>query len=146
MTYEQLLQQARDDIDTADFTALRQASTQSASYDPYGRNSAQKEFSAAVNAQDWEQALEIGYAALDADYLNADLHFGLAYCCEHLGKTAHQQWHEKFAISLIRSVLRSGDGQTPETAYKVLYFREVYDVLRVGRMRLTRQSLVNGPD
>jgi hypothetical protein len=144
--YEALLQQARDHIESTDFTALREASTQEPSYNPYARNPAQKEFSEAVNAADFEGALKIGAAALEQDYLNADLHFGMAYCYEKLGKTAHQQWHEQFAIGLVRSVLLSGDGASPATAFRVLYFREVYDVLRVRRLRLTQQSLLNEPD
>jgi hypothetical protein len=146
MPYEQLLQQARDHIESTDFTALREASTKHASYNPYARNSAQKEFSEAVNAANWDGALQIGEAALEPDYLNADLHFGMAYVYEQIGKTAHQRWHEQFAIGLMRSVLLSGDGASPATAFKVLYFREVYDVMRVRRLRLVRQSLLNEPD
>lgn len=143
MDYDGLLQQARANIQTADFTALREASTQPATYDPYNRSFPQKEFAEAIRASDWQTALNIGSAALEKDFLHIEGHFGMAFCYKQAGKTAHEQWHGRFAAGLLRSILGSGDGQTMSTAYRVLYFREVYDVLGALRLRLVRQSLMH---
>ena len=58
-------------------------------------------------------------------------HTGAYYACDGLGKRAEAAYHRYAASGIIDSILASGDGMSPETAYVVISVPEEYVILSV---------------
>jgi hypothetical protein len=141
--YETLLQQAYEDIEHADFDALRQAYTQRPDYRPYERSGIMLELRPLIEAQEWQAAVTMGEQELLKDALFIELHTLLAFLQHQLGRTPQEQWHLRFVQGLLHSVFNSGNGISPATAFRVVHFRETYDVLRALKCRFRGQALIH---
>lgn len=144
--YATLVEQAYEDIEQVDFDALRQAYTQREDYSPYSRSQVFVELHPLVEAQDWAQAIKVGEEELLKDALFIELHTMLAFLYHQLQQTPQEQWHMRFAQGLLHSLFNSGNGITPATAFRVVHFRETYDVLRALKCRFRAQALVHERD
>ena len=72
---------------------------------------------------------------------NIDLLIILATCYRTLGDTANADKSRELWMSLMDSVLRSGDGLGYATAFKVISVDEEYSLLRVLQLEVINQSL-----
>lgn len=61
-----------------------------------------------------------------------------------MGDAKRMDMHLRWYRGLIESVLKTGDGKTPETAWKTISIGEEYAVLRYLGLAPTRQALVKG--
>ncbi|PJF42514.1 MAG: hypothetical protein CUN50_03825 [Candidatus Thermofonsia Clade 1 bacterium] len=140
--YEQLLACALNDLTQVDFTALREAYTRTPHYDPYRSGAIDEQLIALTHAQDWAGAAVLCERLLAADYLHAPLHLVIAYIYQELEDEARATWHLRFARGLIHSLLSSGDGRSPESAFKVITLREEYELLRALSLESLGQRLI----
>jgi hypothetical protein len=142
MDYAQLLAVALNDIHRADFNALRQAYTHTPQYDPYRSGAPDAELVERLGAESWSAAAVRCEQLLAADYLHAPLHLIMAYIYQKLEDEARAEWHLRFARGLIGALLSSGDGRSPETAFKVIAVREEYELLRALSLQALQQRLI----
>ena len=128
-----------------DFQALREAYVKSADYDPYGLKlpPAAREMIPAANAGDCQKAMKIARSVIETAFIHADAHTILALCADKAGDEAGEQAERKIAVGLMRSIFNSGDGKTPQTAYRVVTVWEEYSVLQLLKLRRTVQHLVS---
>ena len=75
--------------------------------------------------------------------VDIDIHAAQAVALDELGRVTETQHQLRWRDGLIDSVLRSGDGRTPETAWIVISVSEEYSILRSFGMRLRKQALTN---
>lgn len=144
MNYETLLEAARRDPPAADFEALRLAYARSEHYAPYDHASeAQQAMHQAMGHRDLLAALDAANRLLEAYYLDIDAHMMASFACYHLGDEARSTYHGQFAVGLLKSILDSGDGLRPQTAFVVIDIREEYALLKALRLRPRGQALVN---
>lgn len=61
-----------------------------------------------------------------------------------LGREPEAQAHVRMYRGLVDSILASGDGRTPGTAFVVISISEEYAVLRVFQLKPARQALLDG--
>jgi hypothetical protein len=62
-----------------------------------------------------------------------------------LGDEAKADMHLRWVRGLIGSVMKTGDGKTPETAFKTISVAEEYAVINALRMHTEQQALVMKP-
>ncbi len=146
MDYAQLLALALNDVQQADFTALREAYTHTAHYDPYRSGEQDAALIALIRAEDWSAAAVRCEHLIAADYLHAPLHLIMTHIFQQLEDETRAGWHLRFARGLIGSLLSSGDGRTLETAFRVITVREEYELLRALSLQGLGQQLVTEAD
>jgi len=142
MSYAKLLAAAMADPEAADFAELRLAYAARPDFDPYhlaleSRQAIEK----ALGEEPSPAAIEVLDQALAANYVDAEAHMAAALLHEQAGDRAKSDYHKKFARGLILSILESGDGRSPETAFVVIGIWEEYLLLNVLGLSPTRQGL-----
>jgi hypothetical protein len=90
-----------------------------------------------------EEALKLGNGILEKNSLRSMTHFIFARVYERLNNSEKQKFHDEVFFQLVRSVIESGDGKTPETAMTVISIEEEYTVLDVLGFEQEFQELVN---
>ncbi len=146
MDYAQLLASALNDIRQADFTALRHAYTHTPHYNPYRSGAPDAELIDLMRAENWSAAVVRCEQLLADDYMHAPLHLTLSYIYQQLEDEGRAAWHLQFARGLISSLLSSGDGRSPQTAFKVITVREEYEMLRALSLESLGQRLIAQDD
>jgi hypothetical protein len=143
-SYEESVAQARQG-QTFDPAALRKAYAESASYDGYNTDivNLRAPFLKAYSDGDCETAVRHGQAILEKNYVYIDGHYILSTCYRRLGQTDLADRHIAVARGLVRAILASGDGKTPETAYVVIAVSEEYTILGVRGLKKVQQALIN---
>jgi hypothetical protein len=142
--YDTLVAKAASGQDV-DFGALREAYAQSPDYQPYSWNIAPiaREMSQAANGGDCQKAIGHALTILKMNFTFSDAHFMLAYCSKKAGDAAAEDKEAKIAIGLLKSILASGDGKTPQTAFRVVTISEEYSVLKILRLQKSLQRLIS---
>jgi len=97
-----------------------------------------------LGASDWPELLATATRWLDACPVDIDFHLLRSIALGELGRPAEAMQHAHWYHALVASVLDSGDGRTPATAWVVIYVAEEYALLRALGMREQRQTLVDG--
>lgn len=140
--FEYLLGEALADPERADFVALREAYARSESYVPFGREHEEIEIlHQHMAAEEWGRARSLCEELLDHDPLSITLRFAYAHILEAEDDEWEASDQRMFANGLLRGILRSGDGRTPETAFAVLDTREMFLVVEVLGLRVIRSQL-----
>lgn len=104
---------------------------------------AEKAMWTALDAKDFASALKNADEVLESEYVNIDAHF-VAYAANaQLGVTDKAEFHRAVFRGLVDSILKSGDGLSPKTAWVVITVHEEYVVFRVLGMQLGQQSVMN---
>jgi len=142
--YAELLERAKLSDPDFDFTELRLAFTKSTQYDPYNFDKAglKKSMYDAFNERDYESALEFAGQILEKNYLMPDPHFIAFRSYDELGDAQNSDFHYYFLNGLINSILASGDGTSPETAFEVIQIEEEYLILGILGIRDSTQAFI----
>jgi len=143
-SYEELLKRVKSGDETVDYTELRMAYTRADAYDPYFVDDPElkEEMDVALDGGDYARVSELSEKILDGNYLNIKAHLYDAYALEKLGDASGSEFHSRVGTSLIKSVLASGDGTEPASAFDVISVAEEYDVLYALRLSVKGQELV----
>lgn len=140
--FDTLLEEALADPDGADYPALRNSYASTYLYLPYGRDQrGLEDLHRLIEAEEWDDAREIVEVLLATDPLSISLRFAYAHVLEAIGEDWEATSQRTFADGLLRAILRSGDGRTPETAFHVLDLRETYLVVHTLGYRVNRTQL-----
>jgi hypothetical protein len=140
--YTQFFEQLKQQDPDLDFQALRIAYSQTQAYNPYGgeEDNLIEAMWKAVDASDYNQALDLANQALAINEVSARAHTGAFYACDGLGKKEEAKFHRYVAGGIIDSILASGDGKSPETAYVVIAVPEEYVILSVLGVKVELQQ------
>ena len=97
----------------------------------------------AMNAKDFAKAIEQADIVLANEYVNLDAHLIEAVANRELGAVEKADFHRAVFGGLVDSILKSGDGKSPKTAWVVISVHEEYVVLQVLGFTLSQQSLLH---
>lgn len=95
----------------------------------------------ALEAQEWQRILELSDPWLAQCLVDVDLHLLRAIALGELGRSSESRQQLRWRDGLVESVLRTGDGKTPETAWVVISVGEEYSMLRALGMQVKSQAL-----
>jgi hypothetical protein len=142
--YAALLDRVKKSDATVDFKELRLAYTETPDYSPYGgdRDTRQKMF-AALNAREFDQAVESAEKILAKNFVEINAHFVAYVARRELGQAEKSTFHKFMFDGLVKSITGSGDGKTAETAFVVISTDEEYTLFNVLGLRPTGQALVS---
>jgi len=97
----------------------------------------------ALNAKEFAKAIEQADVVLANEYVNIDAHVVESAANRELGAMEKADFHRAVWHGLIDSILKSGDGKSPKTAWVVISVHEEYVVLQVLGFTLSQQSLLH---
>jgi hypothetical protein len=103
----------------------------------------EKAMMSALNAKDYAKAVEEADIVLANEYVNLDAQLVEAVANRQLGTVDKADFHRAVLGGLIDSILKSGDGRSPKTAWVVITVHEEYVVLEVLGFTLSQQSLLH---
>lgn len=141
--YDTLVERITAGDATVDFTELRFACLKSPSYHGGGDRDARKAMNQAFQEKRYSAALEQAAKALKSNYADAEAHMMSSQVCAETDQPDRAEFHRKIAAGLIRSILSSGDGKKPSTAFKVISIREEYVVLGLNGFGIQSQALLS---
>lgn len=148
--YDVLLAKVKAGDQAADFQELRFAYTETPQYNPYGGvklDYGKQMFDAYKTGQN-DKALEYAAAILKDNYVDIDAHMLSAMVYKKTGNAEREKYHRFITSSLIKSIMKSGDGIKPETAFWVITVNEEYVLLQALGLKFESQSKIslNGHD
>lgn len=115
---------------SADFTKLRMNYAKTLGYNPYEGNSDLETWMLdAFRKKQYQNAVSYGEVILGKNYLDIQVHKVCEVSYLRLKDFQKSNFHSFFVKGLINSILNSGDGKTPATAYHVISVKEEYAIL-----------------
>jgi hypothetical protein len=98
-----------------------------------------------INAENWNEAAAIGQTWLAQCPVDMRAHYYTAIALEETGNEVEAGHHLRWAKGLMDSLVASGDGKSPKTAYETISVAEEYDALYFFGLEKKSQALVSGP-
>jgi Domain of unknown function (DUF4919) len=95
---------------------------------------------AAFNAGDYAKALLKAQEITQHDIANGDGHYLAMVSLKHLGKSEESAREKQIIDKILQSILSSGDGKSPETAWFTVSTSEEYFVIRLLGLKPKSQS------
>jgi Domain of unknown function (DUF4919) len=127
-----------------DYAAFRMAYAASPKYEPYGAAMIQSaQMRKTYAAGDCPAAMAQAKEVLELNFVQIDAHMITANCQKKAGNDEEALREKTIFVELIKSVLKSGDGKSPETAFVVIAIDEEYSLLSALALVRVRQALVN---
>ena len=141
--YDMLLERVKSGDTTIDFRELRFAYAETPQYSPYGssKSDAKNALLAAYDAQQDDKVTEYLESVLKSNYVDIEAHIIASMKFAKDGNQEKSNFHRSVAKGLIDSILNSGDGKGPDTAFWVISVDEEYAILRVFRLKVKSQSV-----
>ncbi|MGL4780384.1 MAG: DUF4919 domain-containing protein [Bacteroidales bacterium] len=96
-----------------------------------------------MNDKNFDEAILLLNRCLKNNYTDLEYHFILSFIYHSQGKHTEQKLHRSVSEGLMQTIIESGDGKTPETAFKVNMVSEEYALLRLMNAKILQQSLTN---
>jgi hypothetical protein len=118
-----------------DFKALRLAYAKTPSYRPNSPNSLnfRRKMEAELRVKKYAEALTLGEAWLNEDYVNPFAHMGVAHAHQALGHVEQARFHNRILEGLYNSICAVGQGLTSDHPCQVLSVDE--ELFYLGRNR-----------
>jgi hypothetical protein len=143
LPYEALLAQVKKGDPKADFGALRLAYTQTPAYNPYNADRENRDaMLRALEAKDYHEVLQRADRELTKNYVDVPAHIAAYKAFGGLKDAPHARFHRYVFDGLIKSVLKSGNGKSPESAFVVISTDEESTLLNALGIRRGAQNLV----
>jgi len=128
-------------LDT-DYTKLRLTHAKSSAYDPYGDDDGLMKLRDLINAKEFEVATEVAKTQYRRLFHDPLFHYYAFIVWTEVEDEEMADIHSFYYTKLIKSVMSSGDGESPKTAYHVINVSEEYRVLEYLEMEIVEQNLV----
>jgi hypothetical protein len=101
-----------------------------------------KTMTKAYSAGDCGTAMTQAQEVFEANFVSIDAHMVAAVCQKKAGNEEGARRAYTIVLGLLRSVLKSGDGKSPQTAFVVISVDEEYKALEALSLQPGTQSLV----
>lgn len=143
-SYETMVASIRAGHTDSDYVALRQAYAKSKDYDPYGMKlqALVPEMLGAFGNKDCKTAVADAGKIGAIDYTDIDAHLVAALCFDDMGDKTESAFERAIFTGLVDSIVKSGDGRTPATAYRVVTLAEEYALLTLFQLDSKGQALI----
>jgi hypothetical protein len=106
-----------------------------------GAGASARELTAAFERNDSSAVVEVTGKILAEDQAGIRAHVLRAIALRNLERHVEADFHRGGAIAMLKSILRTGDGRGPKTAWTVFQVREEYEVMKALGLRVESQTL-----
>lgn len=142
VTFWELLEDAFLNPASIDYGLLRALYAASAHYLPYGhRPDGVEILHRHLEAQEWEEAIAVVEDLLVDDPLAIALRLAYAHALDGIGDDWEASTQRAVANGLIKAVMRSGDGRSPDSPLRVLDERELHLIVDLLGTRAARTRM-----
>lgn len=132
--------------DKVDFTRLRESYAKRTDFEMRCVLSNPKtEVGKAIKTKQFKKVYEIASTWLNQCPVDAGAHMWAYGASKELGDIAKANEHKRWYWGIIDSILKTGDGKSPKTAYVTISIAEEHRVLQYFGLKPIEQSVVNGP-
>jgi len=132
--------------DHVDFAKLRISYGKRADFDslcsPHYRR---KEWGKAMGMKKFELAYEIALDRYTKCPVDSGAHMWAYAALKELDREKQANEHKRWYKGLMNSILKTGDGKSPKTAYVTISVNEEYRLLQYIGLKAIGQSAINGP-
>ncbi len=90
------------------------------------------------------EVIEIAKKMLSIDYTDMEAHKALQQAYKILGDMPNSKKYHDIEFGLLNSIVKKGDGKTPQTAWPVVQVTEEYFILQMIGAQVLNQSLISG--
>jgi len=142
-SYDDYVAQVKAGKIEIDYTAFRLAYAASPKYAPYGIIEILSKLKTAYAAGDCSSAMALASEVFEVNFVQMDAHMIAAFCLKKAGKEEEARREYAMFLGLVSSVLKSGDGMSPETAFVVIAVDEEYSLLAAVSLMPVKQARVN---
>lgn len=98
-----------------------------------------------MKAEEWAEAAAMGSSWLARCPVDMGAHYYTGVALDEQGAQEAAAHHFRWANGLMDSVVSSGDGRSPETAFETISIAEGYDALYFFGLKPTDQALIRSP-
>jgi len=91
----------------------------------------------------WKELVNILLTRLEICPVDMRSHYKIVFALNNLERDEEATQHKGWLQGLINSIIKSGDGKTPETAYRVISVSEEYDFMWVMALQPSSQAYVS---
>jgi hypothetical protein len=142
-SYDDYVAQVKAGRIEIDYMAFRLAYAASSKYAPYGVVEILSKLKKAYDAGDCPSAMAHAREVFDVNFVHMEAHKIAAFCLKKAGNEEEARREYAMSLGLFSSVLKSGNGMSPETAFVVIAVDEEYSVLETASLTPVKQALVN---
>jgi hypothetical protein len=97
----------------------------------------------AYNEQRYDDVILYGEKIVKGHFVNSRAHMTLDMSYEKIGEQEKASFYYLIAYGLVQSILASGNGKSPETAYQVIAVLEEYVITDVLGYKVEEQTLID---
>jgi hypothetical protein len=142
-SYDDYIAQVKAGKIEIDYTAFRLAYAASSKYAPYGTIEIVSKLKKAYDAGDCPSAMAHAREVFEVNFVHMEAHKITAFCLRKAGNEEEARREYAMFLGLFSSVLKSGNGMSPETAFVVIAVDEEYSVLETLSLTPVKQERVN---
>jgi len=139
--YAALLTKLKAGDTSIDFAALRAAYVRSSGYSGADRFDHKAAFEA-LAAGKFDVALRIADDRIAESYMDLDAHIVANIAHDRLGHADRAAFEHAVAKGMVDAILKSGDGKSAASPFRVISVSEEYILLNIFHLQLQSQSLV----
>ncbi|MBS1913912.1 MAG: DUF4919 domain-containing protein [Bacteroidetes bacterium] len=139
--YDALVERLKHNDTTVDFASMRRLLSKVNPAAVTGGMLLHKPILDALQDRDMKRTYRLALEAIDRNYLDVRAHILASIAAHKLGNDSAWKHHRFVFGGIIRSILGSGDGETPETAYEVISVDEEYATLSALGLEPRGQSI-----
>ena len=140
--YESLLAKAKRGEKSLDYAALRVAYSESKDFNPTVDPKERAEMYKLLKEKKFKEAVKAAEAVHKTNFVDINSHMVLALAYTELKDQAKADFHKNTYLGLVNSIISSGDGETPKTAYVVISVPEEYAILDAFEYKRGTQEVV----
>ena len=142
-SYDDYVAQVKAGKIDIDYTGFRLAYAASSKYAPYDTIENVSKLKKAYDAGDCPSAMAHAKEVFEINFVHMEAHKIAAFCLKKAGNEEEARREYAMFLGLFSSVLKSGDGKSPETALVVIAVDEEHIVLETAALTPVKQALVN---
>ena len=143
--YKELLVKLENFDPNFSFTNLRLSYTETNDYNPLAQeaNETYQELYRALKNENYENAIHCAKAVLDENYLDIKAHSVCVKAYKKTGKDFESNYHDYVREGLLKSITSSGNGESPQNAYKVISLDEEAHLIQKLGYKVKKQETIS---
>lgn len=142
-SYQDMLRKVHETDSGIDYREFRLAYADTEDYKPSADPDLRSAMFGALSAKDYERAAGLAETILKDRYVDIYAHQVAAVAYRERGDRAKSTIHGSLARELVRSIVESGDGQSPETAMLLISEDEESVILQALQLKMVGQELID---
>jgi len=143
LSYDDYIAQVKAGKIEIDYTGFRLAYAASSKYAPFGVVEILSKLKTAYAAGDCPSAMAHAREVFEVNFVHMEAHKLAAFCLKKAGNDEEARREYAMFEGLFSSVLKSGNGMSPEAAFVVIAVDEEYSVLETLALTPVKQARVN---